>query len=133
MKYDVIIVGGGPAGIFSAISLVRGNKPLKILLVEKGDITSRRICPAIINRQGCVLCPRCNIVSGWGGAGAFSDGKLTFSTEVGGWLKDYIGEQKLIKLMDEVNDIYTEFGADQPIVKPDPEKFAYFQKKSNSS
>ncbi|MGB9767712.1 NAD(P)/FAD-dependent oxidoreductase [Dictyoglomus sp.] len=130
MRYDVIIVGGGPAGIFSAISLVRGKKPLKILLVEKGELTSKRVCPAIVNRQGCVRCPRCNIVSGWGGAGAFSDGKLTFSTEVGGWLKDYIGEEKLLKLMEEVNNIYTEFGADQPVIKPDPEKFAYFQRKA---
>ncbi|HOJ92797.1 MAG TPA: NAD(P)/FAD-dependent oxidoreductase [Dictyoglomaceae bacterium] len=133
MKYDVIIVGGGPSGIFSAISLIRGKKPLRILLVEKGDITSRRVCPALVNHQGCARCPKCNIVSGWGGAGAFSDGKLTFSTEVGGWLKDYIEEQRIIQLMDEVNNIYTEFGADQPIVKPDPDKFAYFQRKAISA
>ncbi|MGB9857632.1 MAG: NAD(P)/FAD-dependent oxidoreductase [Dictyoglomaceae bacterium] len=133
MKYDVIIIGGGPAGIFSALTLVNTQRSLKILLIEKGDITNKRICPARIDHKGCILCPRCALVTGWGGAGAFSDGKLTFSTEVGGWLKDYIGEKKLLELMALVDKIYTSFGADQPLIKPDPVIFETFQRKAISA
>jgi uncharacterized FAD-dependent dehydrogenase len=130
MKYDVIIVGGGPAGIFSALTLVNSQKSIRILLIEKGDLTNKRICPARLNKKGCILCSRCALVSGWGGAGAFSDGKLTFSSEVGGWLKDYIGEKRLLELLNLVDRIYENFGANQPLIKPDPTIFENFQRKA---
>lgn len=104
-KYDVIIVGAGPAGIFSAIELTKANKVLKILMVEKGKDIDSRVCP---KRD-----VSCDILSGWGGAGAFSDGKLNLSPEVGGFLSRYIDLFNLQSLIDYVDGIYLDFGAPQ--------------------
>jgi uncharacterized FAD-dependent dehydrogenase len=106
--YDVIIIGAGPAGIFSALELTRKDN-LNVLILEKGRDIDKRQCPA---REGkCILCSPCSITSGWGGAGAFSDGKLTLSTEVGGWLSEYVSENTLRGLVDYVDGIYQEYGA----------------------
>ena len=108
-KYDVIIVGAGPAGIFSALELA--NKTgLGILMLDKGPDIDQRKCPSS-RGLGCSNCVPCNVLSGWGGAGAFSDGKLTLSTEVGGWLTDYLSEEKLARLVDYVDTVYRKFGA----------------------
>lgn len=81
-KYDVIIIGAGPAGIFTALELVNNNQDLDILILDKGRTLSQRKCPArSIGR--CVSCDPCGITFGWSGAGAFSDGKLSLSPEVG--------------------------------------------------
>lgn len=110
--YDVIIIGAGPAGIFTALELVaRGEEKLKILIIEKGRDIPQRTCPAKEKSIKCVHCSPCSIVCGWGGAGAFSDGKLTLSTEVGGWLEQYIGERKLAELINYIDGIYLEYGA----------------------
>ncbi|UCH32510.1 MAG: FAD-dependent oxidoreductase, partial [Candidatus Bathyarchaeota archaeon] len=109
MKYDVIIVGAGPAGIFSALELVE-NTSLKILMLDKGVDIDKRRCPAS-RGFGCINCDPCNVLHGWGGAGAFSDGKLTLSTEVGGLLGKYINQKELLELVDYVDKIYTRFGA----------------------
>ena len=107
-KYDVIIVGAGPAGIFAALELSR-KKELKVLLLEKGRPIEERNCPA---REGqCIFCKPCAITCGWGGAGAFSDGKLTLSPEVGGWLSELIPPSKLEKLIAEVDAVFQRFGA----------------------
>ncbi len=110
-KYDAIIVGAGPAGIFSALELIKKRKNTKILIVEKGRDIDRRICPSKEKSTGCHNCSPCSIVSGWGGAGAFSDGKLTLSPEVGGSLELYVGDQELTALIDYVDRIYLDFGA----------------------
>jgi len=97
--YDVIIIGSGPAGIFAAIELLRQSEDTKILIIEKGKDLQHRICPMKMKNISCMTCPECALLSGWGGAGAFSDGKLTLSSEVGGRLKDYIGIEKTEELI----------------------------------
>jgi len=109
-KYDVIIVGGGPAGIFAALELSQSTN-LSILLLEKGRDLHLRRCPIIGKNRSCPPCSPCDLVSGWGGAGAFSDGKLTLSPQVGGQLKAYLGTDKAADLIHYVDDIYLKFGA----------------------
>lgn len=115
MKYDVIIVGAGPAGIFTAIELIKNQSAKKIVIVEKGASVEKRKCPKSTT-QKCVNCkPYCHITSGFSGAGAFSDGKLSLSYEVGGTLPELIGEQYAQELINYTDKIYLEFGADEHI------------------
>ncbi len=109
-KYDVIIVGGGPAGIFTALELVQASS-LDILLIEKGKDIDQRQCPVRDRNSSCLPCSPCNLVCGLGGAGAFSDGKLTLSSQVGGRLGEYLGEADTGELTRYVDDIYLKFGA----------------------
>jgi len=113
LTYDVIIVGAGPAGIFSALEL-SSKTDLSILMLEKGSDIDKRKCPAS-RGLGCINCNPCQLLSGWGGAGAFSDGKLTLSTLVGGWLDEYIGRKNLSDLLDYVDKTYTKY-ANSPVV-----------------
>ncbi len=109
-KYDIIIVGGGPAGIFAALELSQASD-LDILLIEKGkDIDGRR-CPVRDEGSACPPCSPCNLVCGLGGAGAFSDGKLTLSSHLGGRLRDYLGENDTEALIKYVDSMYLKFGA----------------------
>lgn len=110
-KYDVIIVGAGPAGIFSAIELLDRKKGAKILIIEKGKDIDERKCPMMIREISCKTCPECALLSGWGGAGAFSDGKLNLSPEIGGFLSRYIDKDTLQSLIDYVDKIYVRYGA----------------------
>lgn len=120
-KYDVIVVGMGPSSIFFAYEMIKLNKNKKILLIEQGKRVEDRNCP--IEKIGkCVKCkPFCNITSGFSGAGAFSDGKLSlYNSEdddiyVGGNLHKYIGVQKTKELIDYTDKIYLEFGADSKL------------------
>ena len=107
--YDVIIVGAGPAGIFACLELSNAN--LKVLLLDKGKDLDARVCPIQNGSDHCHLCSPCHLVSGFGGAGAFSDGKLTLSTEVGGQLKDLIGLNQTEALLEYADSIYLKFGA----------------------
>ncbi|MDQ1769701.1 FAD-dependent oxidoreductase [Labilibaculum sp. A4] len=110
-KYDVIIVGAGPAGIFCAYELVKNRDDLNILILEKGRGMDKRKCPKHTNGGKCVHCKPCSITTGWAGAGAFSDGKLSLSPEVGGTLPDYLGLEETIKLIKYTDEVYLDFGA----------------------
>jgi uncharacterized FAD-dependent dehydrogenase len=109
-SYDVIIIGTGPAGIFAALELVKKSS-LKVLMIEKGSDIEQRACPMIASDSHCVQCGLCSILCGWGGAGAYSDGKLTLTPEFGGWLKDYLSAEDLSLFIDYVDSVYLSFGA----------------------
>jgi uncharacterized FAD-dependent dehydrogenase len=108
--YDVIIIGTGPAGIFAALELVKKGH-LKILMIEKGSDLEQRACPMAQSSVPCVQCDLCSILCGWGGAGAYSDGKLTLTSDFGGWLKDYLSAGDLMSLIAYVDSLYQTFGA----------------------
>ena len=115
MVYDVIIVGAGPAGIFTAYELVKERKDLKIIILEKGRDIRHRNCPKHTNGGVCINCQPCSITTGWAGAGAYSDGKLSLSHEVGGKLPDFIGIEETMEMITYTDEIYLKFGADSKI------------------
>lgn len=139
IKYDVVIVGAGPAGIFAAYELVKNKGDLKIALIDKGlDIYRRRCpilehkidkCPTIKDVPGCF--PACSITNGFGGAGAYSDGKFNITHEFGGWMTDYLSNSLVEELINYVDSINLEHGATPEITDPttnevrDIEKRAY--------
>ena len=92
-NFDFIIIGAGPAGIFAALEMAKKRPQSRVLIVDTGRAISHRACPARIDGQ-CKHCDPCAIVHGWAGAGAFSDGKLALSDEVGGHVSDYIGHKR---------------------------------------
>lgn len=109
-KYDVVIVGAGPAGLFSAYELIENNKKLKVALIDKGHKADTRMCPMKINGGKCMNCPICQIMSGFGGAGTFSDGKLNFIPKLGkSDLFKYMSESAAYKLIDDTEEIFTRF------------------------
>lgn len=108
-RYDVIIIGAGPAGIFTGLELA--DTGLKTLIVEKGRDIAARHCPKEKANGKCVYCKPCDIICGWGGAGAFSDGKLTLTSEFGGNMDMYMDKTHVDELIDYVDKKYLEFGA----------------------
>lgn len=115
MKKDVLIIGAGPAGIFTAIEMLRCGSKKSIVIVEKGQSIEKRHCPKA-KTQKCVNCkPYCHITTGFSGAGAFSDGKLSLSCDVGGNLPMLIGEELAQETIDYTDKIYLEFGADKHV------------------
>ncbi|MGN0551658.1 MAG: NAD(P)/FAD-dependent oxidoreductase [Acutalibacteraceae bacterium] len=113
--YDVIIVGAGPAGIFTAIEMVKRKSKKSILIIEKGKPVEKRSCPKL-KTQKCMNCkPYCHITTGFSGAGAFSDGKLSLSYEVGGDLPTLIGAELAQETINYTDKIYLEFGADEKV------------------
>lgn len=113
-KYDVIIIGAGPAGIFSALELTKHDKKLKVLVVDKGRHIDKRTCPTRTTGK-CVKCKPCSIIYGWSGAGAFSDGKLSLSPDVGGRITDYMSYDEAQELINYADRIYLDFGAQEEV------------------
>lgn len=111
MHYDVIIIGAGPGGIFSAFELIKKNPELKVAVFESGHELSKRKCPIDGEKiKSCVSCKTCSIMSGFGGAGAFSDGKYNITNDFGGTLYKYIGKKQALDLMRYVDEINVEYG-----------------------
>ena len=116
MKYDVVIVGAGPAGLFNAYELITNNPKLKIAILEKGFFVKKRVCPMIKQGVPCKNCNPCAILSGYGGAGTFSDGKLNFIPKLGkSDLTKYISESQAYKLIDETEEIFNKFNMDAEV------------------
>lgn len=120
-NYDVIIIGAGPSGIFCAYELIKEKPDMKILMVEKGRPIEKRVCPKRTTKV-CVGCKPCSITTGFAGAGAFSDGKLSLSPDVGGTLPDILGYDKATELIKESDDIYLKFGADKNVYGVDKQR-----------
>ncbi len=129
LKYDVIIVGAGPAGIFSALELTEKNN-LNILMLDRGQDLNKRRCPASRGFE-CVHCDPCTVLCGWGGAGAFSDGKLTLSTEVGGWLNQYVKNEELAELVNYADGMYRKFGATKEVYGGNLERIDEIERKAS--
>ena len=113
MKYDVIIIGAGPGGIFAAYELMQKNANLKVGVFEAGHELNKRCCPIDGDKvKGCVSCKSCSIMSGFGGAGAFSDGKYNITNDFGGTLYEYIGKKQALELMRYVDEINLAYGGE---------------------
>ena len=113
MNYDVIIIGAGPGGIFSAYELAEKRPELKIAVFEAGHALHKRHCPIDgVKVKSCIGCRSCSIMSGFGGAGAFSDGKYNITNDFGGTLHEYIGKEQALELMRYVDDINMRYGGE---------------------
>ncbi|HLO12955.1 MAG TPA: FAD-dependent oxidoreductase, partial [Pseudoneobacillus sp.] len=128
-KYDVIVVGAGPAGIFTCYELTLKMPNAKVLLVDKGHDIYRRNCPILQKKiekcppasgrkefAGCL--PACSITNGFGGAGAYSDGKFNITSEFGGWMTDYLSDSQVVELIRYVDEINLKHGATESITDP---------------
>ncbi|EPR09221.1 NAD(P)/FAD-dependent oxidoreductase [Ruminiclostridium papyrosolvens] len=110
--YDVVIIGSGISGIFAGYELTKQNPQLKVVMIEQGHDITKRTCPIVANRtKDCIRCKTCDIMRGFGGAGAYSDGKFNFTTAFGGWLNDYLPDDEVMNLINYVDNVNVEFGA----------------------
>lgn len=128
--YNVAIIGAGPAGIFSALEIVKLRPDWKIVLIEKGQKIEKRKCPIREGSPKCVNCKRCGLLCGWGGAGAFSDGKLTLTPDVGGHLVDYMSREKVEELIKYADDMYLEHGATDEVFGTNMEVFREIEREA---
>lgn len=124
MKYDAIVAGAGAAGIFAARELALGGA--KVLLLEMGPSLEHRLCPRRETRKECFRCDPCRLLYGWGGAGAFSDGKLSLSSGVGGFLPEILPEGVTEELLSRVDSVYLSYGAPEKVYGGDPEESRKF-------
>lgn len=122
--YNVAIIGAGPAGIFTALEIMKLKPDWKVILVEKGKKIEKRKCFLREGQRTCPNCKTCGLLCGWGGAGAFSDGKLTLTPDVGGHLVDYMPRKDVEELIDYTDKIYLDFGATEIIYGTNKEDFA---------
>ena len=128
--FNVAIVGAGPAGIFTALEIVKLRPEWKIVLIEKGQKIEKRKCPLREGAEKCVSCRRCGLLCGWGGAGAFSDGKLTLTPEVGGNLVDYMPWKKVEELIDYADGLYLKYGATDEVFGTDKKVFEEIERQA---
>lgn len=127
--YDVIIIGAGPAGLASAYELCRNNSKLKILLIDKGKFADKRVCPIAREKGMCVNCKPCQILSGYGGAGTFSDGKLNFIPKLGkSDLFKYMSISDAYQLIDDTEEIFNKFGMDADVFPSNMEEAKKLEK-----
>lgn len=122
--YNVAIIGAGPAGIFTALEIMKLKPDWKVVLVEKGKKIEKRKCHLREGQRVCPNCRTCGLLCGWGGAGAFSDGKLTLTPDVGGHLIDYMPRKAVEELIDYTDKLYLDFGATDVIYGTNKEDFA---------
>ena len=128
--YNVAIIGAGPAGIFSALEIVKLRPEWKVVLIEKGQKIEKRKCPIREGSPKCVNCKRCGLLCGWGGAGAFSDGKLTLTPDVGGHLVDYMSREKVEELINYADNMYLEHGATDEVFGTNMEVFREIERQA---
>ena len=127
---DVVIVGAGPAGLFCAYELIENNPKIKVTILEKGKFVKNRVCPMNKMKTECKNCNPCNILSGYGGAGTFSDGKLNFIPKLGkSDLFRYMSEEDAYKLVDETEEIFNKFKMDAEVFPSDMTEAKEIQKK----
>ena len=126
--FDVAIIGAGPAGLFTALKLIEEGG-FEVMILDKGPDVEQRRCPARETGR-CAYCGICSLLSGWGGAGAFSDGKLTFSPDVGGWLSGLLDKEVLLRLMERVDEVYLRFGAPKKLYGEDEDLVADLAKRA---
>lgn len=128
--YDVAIVGAGPAGLFAAYELIEKNKKLKIVILDRGKKVANRFCPMNTKKIACANCNPCNILSGYGGAGTFSDGKLNFIPKLGkSDLFKYMGQEEAYNLIDETEEIFNKFKMDSDVYPSNMEEANKIKKK----
>lgn len=128
--YDVVIIGAGPAGLFSAYELIVNNPKLKVLLIDKGHVAKNRFCPMNKNNIPCANCTPCNIMAGFGGAGTFSDGKLNFVPKIGkSDLFKYMSENDANKLIDDTEVIFNKFNMDSEVYPSNMDEAIEIRKK----
>lgn len=128
--YNVAIIGAGPAGIFSALEIMKLKPDWKIVLIEKGSRIEKRKCLLREGYDHCPTCKKCGLLCGWGGAGAFSDGKLTLTPDVGGHLVDYMPRKTVEDLIDYTDKIYLKYGATDVVYGRDKETFADIERQA---
>lgn len=121
--YNVAIVGAGPAGIFAALEIMKLKPDWKVVLVEKGQKIEKRKCLLREGYAKCPTCKKCGLLCGWGGAGAFSDGKLTLTPDVGGHMLDYMPRNEVEALIDYSDELYLKFGATEEVFGTDMKTF----------
>ena len=122
MTYDIVIIGGGIGGLMTAYSAYEKNKDAKICIIDRGNPIEKRSCPIIAKKVSkCINCKPCSIMQGLGGCGAYSDGKFIISTEYGGWLPQYLGEEKTIEYIERVDKILVSYGAHENVYMPSDE------------
>ncbi|MDR1640346.1 MAG: NAD(P)/FAD-dependent oxidoreductase [Clostridiales bacterium] len=131
MVYDIAIIGAGPAGIFAANKLAQSGKNLNVVVIEQGREIGDRRCPIVSKKSsGCVSCGECSIMTGFGGAGAFSDGKFNFTTSFGGWLTNYLPEDEVMALIYEADGVNVKFGATSEIYSTDSAESKELERKA---
>lgn len=128
--YDVAIIGAGPAGIFSALEIMKFRPDWKIVILDKGPKIEKRNC-VVRNGAYCPPCKNCNLLCGWGGAGAFSDGKLTLTPDVGGNLLDYMDRDEVESLIKYADDIWLEHGATEEVFGTANDTFLDIQRQAS--